>query len=304
MQDVIAGYMIVGLLSVAAFFAFRHWSRNWSRTRINLFAAGLIGLVFVYTLLLWESLLLTRLLPFSNLIILSNVYPVAAAILAALSLNGDANHPWHSVLPSTCLVGASLWSLIQPLVGTIPECADRWDKYGICYQTTDQTCTAACGATLLNYHGVSASEEEMAALCLTRDGTSWKGLYRGLKLKTEGTRLDVKMQYMSPEELAVCSQPVLLRVGNSNWLGNKRPNGVQDGWQPGELHSVVCLGRTQGYYIIADPNPEIGIEYWTRQELEMLWDGHSATIVEEGQTLPYPLRAQSTWDRMRQVAVN
>ena len=36
-----------------------------------------------------------------------------------------------------------------------------------------------------------STEQEMAELCLTRHGTSWQGLYRGLKLKTAGTGWDV-----------------------------------------------------------------------------------------------------------------
>ena len=49
----------------------------------------------------------------------------------------------------------------------------------------------------------------MAELCLTRRGTSWMGLYRGLKLKTEGTPWKVEM--VSDRLLAMQSaqQPAL-----------------------------------------------------------------------------------------------
>src|SRR5260221_7046371 len=41
--------------------------------------------------------------------------------------------------------------------------------------------------TTLFRSGISATEQEMADLCITRRGTYWQGLYRGLKLKTAGT---------------------------------------------------------------------------------------------------------------------
>ena len=87
-----------------------------------------------------------------------------------------------------------------PLLGRTPACSERWDELGTCLQTTDYTCSPACAATLLKKYGIAATEQEMAELCLTRRGTSWQGLYRGLKLKTAGTDWDVAGLPAAPDE--------------------------------------------------------------------------------------------------------
>ncbi|MBA2117255.1 cysteine peptidase family C39 domain-containing protein [Bremerella alba] len=278
MQDVIAGYLIVGIFSLGGFFVTRAWTREWSVFALNLSAVGVIALVGLYTAFVWENLFLTELLPFSNLIVLSNLYPLAALVLAAIATNRLRDQGWRRVIPMSGLLGAGVWSLIYPLIGQAPECQTNWDTQGICYQTTDQTCTAACAATLLNYYKIPTTEEEMAELCLTRQGTSWKGFYRGLKLKTKDTPYLVRMDYLSAGELAAARRPVVLRVGKRAWLGSGNAAGLPEGWNVGEIHSVVCLGRIHGYYVIADPNPDIGIEYWSEEELLKVWDGHSARL--------------------------
>ncbi|GAA4433518.1 cysteine peptidase family C39 domain-containing protein [Bremerella cremea] len=281
MQDVIAGYIIVGLISLGGFIATRAWTRNWSVAALNQLAIATIILVGLYTAFVWESLFLTELLPFSNLIILSNVYPLAALVLAAVASNRLRDQGWRRVVPMAGLLGVGVWSLVYPVMGDAPKCDVLWDSRGICYQTTNQTCTAACAATLLSHYGIPTTEEEMAELCLTREGTSWKGFYRGLKLKTADSPYKVKMDYLTAEELAAAGRPVVLRVGKRDWLGTGNAAGLPSGWQAGEIHSVVCLGRVKGYYMIADPNPEIGIEFWSEKELHQLWDGHSAMLVQD-----------------------
>jgi len=287
MQDVIAGYIIVGFLSLGGFFVARAWTKDWSVFALNQCAFAVVALVGLYTAFIWESLFLTELLPFSNLIILSNVYPLAALVLAAIASNRLRDHGWRRVIPMTGLLGAGVWSLIYPLMGQAPECQINWDSQGICYQTTDQTCTAACAATLLNYYDISTTEEEMAELCLTREGTSWKGFYRGLKLKTNDTPYRVRMGYLTADELAFARRPVVLRVGKRAWFGTANAAGLPEGWKAGEIHSVVCLGQVRGYYVIADPNPDIGIEFWSEEELLKVWDGHSARLEHQFEGPPF-----------------
>lgn len=279
MQDILAGYAIMGLISLGGFVAVRAGTRNWSVRGLNGLAMATILVVGLYSIFLWENLLLTEVLPFSNLIILSNIYPLAALVLAAISSNRLRDTGWRRVVPMAGLMAAGVWAMAYPLLGAAPECGVSWDERGFCYQTTQSTCTAASGATLLAAYKIPTTEEEMAELCLTRQGTSWKGFYRGLKLKTAGTPYDVKMAHLTADELAQIDRPVVLRVGKRGWLGSDNAAGLPEGWQPGEIHSVVCLGKVQQYYVVADPNPEIGIEYWTRADLEKLWDGHSVMIV-------------------------
>ncbi len=295
MQDVIAGYFIVGIISLGGFFAARAGSKDWSVSALNQFALVVVALVGLYTAFIWESLVLTQWLPFSNLIIISNIYPLAALVLAAIASNRLREQGWRRVIPMTSLLGAGVWSLIYPVMGQAPKCQANWDEKGICYQTTDQTCTAACAATLLNYYDIPTTEEEMAELCLTRQGTSWKGFYRGLKLKTKDTSFQVRMGYLTPKQLASTRRPVVLRVGKRAWFGSGNAAGLPEGWKAGEIHSVVCLGQIHGYYVIADPNPDIGIEFWSKDELMKVWDGHSARIEREYEGPPFK-RLQSSLD--------
>ncbi|MEW4563429.1 cysteine peptidase family C39 domain-containing protein [Bremerella sp. JC770] len=301
MQDVIAGYFIVGVISLGGFFATRAWTKDWSVTGLNQFSIIVLALVGLYTAFVWESLYLTELLPFSNLIILSNVYPLAALTLAAIASNRLRDRGWRRVVPMSGLLGAGVWSLVYPIMGQAPECQMNWDTQGICYQTTDQTCTAACAATLLNYYEISTTEEEMAELCLTRQGTSWKGFYRGLKLKTKDSPYQVRMDYLTPQELAVAGRPVVLRVGKRSWFGSVNAAGLPDGWNVGEIHSVVCLGQIQGYYVIADPNPDIGIEFWSEEELSQVWDGHSARLEHPYEGPPFK-HTRSGLENIRSLA--
>ncbi|MHC2069564.1 cysteine peptidase family C39 domain-containing protein [Bremerella sp. T1] len=302
MQDVIAGYLIVGFISLGGFFATRAWTKDWTVQGLNRFALMTILIVGLYTAFVWESLFLTELLPFSNLIILSNIYPLAALCLAAVASNRLREQGWRRAIPMSALFGAGVWALVYPLIGDAPKCQMNWDERGICYQTTDQTCTAAAGATLLNFYGIHSTEEEMAQLCLTRQGTSWKGFYRGLKLKTKDTRFDVRMDYLTPDELARANRPVVLRVGKRDWFGSGNAAGLPDGWKPGEIHSVVCLGRIRGYYVIADPNPDIGIEFWSEDELNRVWDGHSAMLVSNFEGPPFK-SFPKTEERIRKLAL-
>lgn len=287
MQDVIAGYFIVGIISLGGFFATRAWTKDWSVFALNQFAVVVVATVGLYTAFVWESLFLTDLLPFSNLIIISNVYPLTALVLAAIASNRLRDQGWRRVIPMTGLLGAGVWSLVYPVMGQAPECDMNWDSQGICYQTTNQTCTAACAATLLNYYDISTTEEEMAELCLTRQGTSWKGFYRGLKLKTKDTPYRVRMDYLTADQLAASHRPVVLRVGKRAWFGSGNAAGLPEGWKVGEIHSVVCLGQIQGYYVIADPNPDIGIEFWSKEELLKVWDGHSARLERDYEGPPF-----------------
>ena len=65
----------------------------------------------------------------------------------------------------------------------------------------EATCGAAAAATLLNLRGIPATEQGMIRRCLTsRHGTEPLGLYRGLKLATEGLGPDVRVASHDPAE--------------------------------------------------------------------------------------------------------
>jgi len=170
---------------------------------------------------------------------------------------------------------------VFPLLGEPPACDDLWTQDGICLQTTNQTCTAACAATLLRQCGINADEQEMAELCLTRSGTTWQGLYRGLKLKTSGTAWDVRVvQGDLKQLLSQAHSPMIVSVGLEKYADIDGSYEREDGWQPGMRHSVVLLGiHSHGRIGVVDPNPEIRREHWSSDELETLYRGPAMQLV-------------------------
>ena len=176
---------------------------------------------------------------------------------------------------------AGTLAAVYPLLGATPVCGDHWDKLGTCLQTTRHTCSAACAAMLLKKHGIDASEQEMANLCLTRRGTSWQGLYRGLKLKTAGTHWDVEV-CQGPVDVVArnCGGPMILSVGLAAGAPENAEFTREFGWVPGVNHSVVLEGvRSGGVVVIADPSQEMTREHWDRETLTTLWRGTALRLV-------------------------
>ena len=288
--DLYVGLALIGLLSVAVFAASVRsipasmpaelQSTRGHRWFGNGLAIISVLLTLFYVRFVWDDIRLTRLLPVSNLIIVGNALPLVAGFLAGV-LWKRINH-WRRIVGVAALAVVGGYAAVFPLLGTVPVCRETWTENGICLQTTAATCTPACAATLLKIHGINATEAEMARLCLTRSrGTNWAGLYHALKRKTEGTPLDVKVVFGSPQELMDhLPGPVILSVGlpldtepssfyRTKWI-----------WNPGEEHSIILQGYTQkGLLQIIDPNPRIVYELWTRKDLAVLWRRQGMALV-------------------------
>ena len=162
-----------------------------------------------YLNLLWDRPSLSRLLPFSSTIILGNWLPIVGSFFLGVCLKTERITFLRRILLAICMVAISGYSLAKPMLGKPPVCVPVMYDRTLDFQTTDQTCSAACAASLLRLHGVSANEKELARLCLTRHGTHWLGVYRGLKLKTAGTKWDVVVEEVSTQDLfsRVCRKP-------------------------------------------------------------------------------------------------
>jgi ABC-type bacteriocin/lantibiotic exporter with double-glycine peptidase domain len=172
---------------------------------------------------------------------------------------------------------AASYSTVYPLLGEHPSCRDSWSG-NVCMQTSRNTCSAASAATLLKFAGIEASESEMAELCLTRRGTTWAGLYRGLKQKTAGTGWDVEIFDATIDDLRASRQPVLLSVGLK-----ETPRASEDyvndwGWVPGQSHSVVLLNFL-GRDTVVIGDPAVGRELWSVKDLAVLWQGEGIRLV-------------------------
>lgn len=282
MADLYVGLVVIAFLATATFILFRALASRCSRWVSDCLGLLVVASLFAFIRFAWYQTRLTSFLPYSNLIIVGNWFPIAGAAMAGLASSRVPGSFWRRAGCVCGLLGATSYSLIWPFLGTSPRCADVWSVDGICLQTTPQTCTPASAATLLRLHGISATEQEMAELCLTREGTTWQGLYRGLKRKTAGTDWEVEiLQCGAAELLALSDQPLLLTVGLPDDPASSDPMAAAEwGWKPGVGHSVVALRRSPvGRLVVADPAPGIGREEWTKDDVHYLFRGTAMRLV-------------------------
>ncbi len=284
MADLYLSLLVMTVFSLAMFAAVRRATRGFSPQGVNRTAVAVVGLIVGYILLVWDRWWLARVFPYSSLIVVGNWFPLWAATLAALVWHRTTGHPWRRAVDVLALAAVAVFSLVAPFLGAAPECGADWQEGRFCLQTTPVTCTPASAATLLRFHGIDASEQEMAELCLTRRGTTWQGLYHGLKRKTAGTRWDVEVtqpDFASLRSLAEQSgSPMLLRVGLASNAQVSPEFERELGWRPGTGHSVVLLRFLSNEMVeVADPTPGIGREQWTVDEFQTLWDGQIVRLV-------------------------
>jgi hypothetical protein len=278
LSDLVWGIMIIGVLSALLLVAMLRLSRALPQRTANLLAIKTVALMLANSLLLHDSIVLTRILPVSNLVVVGNWSPLLVAMLAGLIW-------WRVPAPTLRRVGivgalviACLVAIYTPILSAAPRMQDRWDR-GVCLQTSRASCSPAAAATLLNTYRIKTTEQEMAMLCLTSDkGTSTHGLWRGLKLKTAGTGYDVYMfDGGTIEDLRGMGRALLT-------VELKRGAKVDPiyerswGWMPGVPHTVVLLGfPSPGQVRIADP--AFGTETWAIEDLALLWHGVGARII-------------------------
>lgn len=257
-----------------------------------------------YMLWIWDRPVLARILPFSNVIVLGNWLPVAAAFFIGVCIQTQTIAFLRRFVLATALGCLSGFSLISPLLGDAPECGIL-DHSGRIFefQTTKQTCSAACAAGLLRLHGIDATEEELAALCLTRSGTHWLGVFRGLKIKTAGTEWDVIVEEVTPNQLT-CSEnlPGVLAL---TFKPEAAENSVESGFGTAVGHTVVCLGtsRISRTLEVFDPSPDYGFECWNERVLADVQTAILLRLVSrKGTTSPLhgiDTNRPSTWNHQR-----
>jgi hypothetical protein len=225
----------------------------------------------VYARWLNDSPALTHILPLADVVLWGNLQLPAAAMLGGVAWKSLHSPIGQRVLLVAALVGIGAWRECAPLIGRPPTIGPaRW-THGICRQTSTSSCSAAAAATLLGIYGIKASEAEMIDCCLTHvEGTCTLGLYRGLKLKTAGTKWTVWTDECSVEDLDHWPLPAVVTVS-------------LPGLHPGILgsgvgHSLVVLRKTaDGEFEIADPFA--GRQLWTRQEMIAAYGGDVTALV-------------------------
>lgn len=278
MEDLWCGIALNVSASVACGCLARHLSRRWPLRWVD-FAGILLAISLVgYIVYVWDHPCLARWLPFSNLIVLGNGLPLFAAVLSGLSCRRLRGRPRTRNLAVVMLTLVSFGALIRPLLGPIPVCEQRWDG-DICMQSTKHTCSPASAASALRRLGITTTEAEMARLCLTREGTHWMGLYRGLSKKLPPVwRIEV-FDAANTETLRHVSEnsPAILTVELPHDIPATWKYRQESGWLPGVSHSVVCLGlHSDGHWLIVDPAN--GLERWSAPDLIVLWRGQGMRL--------------------------
>jgi hypothetical protein len=284
MGDLWVGLAILTLVSAATFRLVSAVAVTLA-PRVRLICTAVVVALLATFLVFWQSPRMATLFPVSNLIVVSNWLPILASAVAALLWTDKETTLWrrHALAATALVLGG--WTAINPLMGSTPHCTDRRGPYGDSQQSTEFTCSAASAATFLRAHGIEATEQEMADLCLTRRGTSWMGIYRGLKLKTEGTPW--KVELISDRSLAMESvgrRPILANMGLTRTqalIGNSVVDRQENGWIPGVDHTVVLLGRGPAdTFQVADPTPGIDREIWRPEMFNALWRGVGFQLVQ------------------------
>lgn len=247
----------------------------------------------IYLACLWNSPLLVTLLPFSSAVILGNWLVPGGGFLAGILVSSRGIHPLRRGLLACSLLLLCAYSLISPLLGTAPRCANVEFERILEFQTTETTCSAACAAGLLRLHGIAATEREMADLCLTRRGTHWLGVYRGLKLKTAGTEWDVVAERLTiPEILSAGNTPGVLSLSLHGWAASRTEDSDLSGLSG---HSVILLGqRLPGEAAVFDPSPDYGFDVWTETALQGVDSAIRLRLVSRsGRTITAPASADA-----------
>jgi hypothetical protein len=276
-------YLAIALLSALAALALAislRIGRRLSRRSATMGCALVVCLIVLHTFYVSDRLWLARLLPFSSVPVLGNAFMVAlVGIVAGLAWRAIPGHAARRTVLIVALLGVTLARTIAPALATPPGgLMNRW-KYSIALQTSPATCSPAAAATVLREHGITATESEMAQLCLTTSrGTTALGLYRGLKRKTAGTAWDVEPFQLDPASLRKLDGPAVLNVRLDPAPGVDPRYDRLWGWTPGVSHTVVFFGfAPDGKVNIGDP--AIGREQWLDGDLRVLWHGEGLRLV-------------------------
>ncbi|MEC9091194.1 MAG: hypothetical protein VX438_00715 [Planctomycetota bacterium] len=288
MLDIYSGIVIMIFVSILFFWFTVIVSSKFPRRVADVFAVfALLGMI-LYIRYLWDKAEISWFVPYSNAIILGNWFPVITAILSALVYHRIPGEKFRKYGMVTLLNLVGIYALFQPIVGITPECKNQIDEFGIARQSSQVSCSPTSAVNLLAYYGIKTTESEMSALCLTKTkrswlgfqlddgGTSWMGLYRGLKLKLSGSKFEPRFFSLTFEEFTEDPRgPVIVSLMLDPSLEKKNPRQYERlrflGWRPGLEHNVVFVEMSDWSVSIVDP--EVGYEEMTPDEFEALWVG-------------------------------
>ena len=272
--DLIFAILSITVLSVSAYLAGKSLGARVCKTRPWLFLEAL-AFTLIFGWFFAGRLIWANAISGSAVIYWSNLMPILLVFTAGLACATPGLTRWRRPLTVTLLAAIAIGHLVIPVMRPLLApahvvAASQW-RDNICLQTHSATCGAAATATLLNLRGIPADEQTMIDACLTsRHGTEPLGLYRGLKLASQGFDHQVKVACRNPNDWLERNQLpnlALVRFANSSesgpirWLLGPR----------GEGHAVVVLGREGDQWIIGDP--AVGKVRWSHQDFRRRFTG-------------------------------
>ncbi|MHC4251329.1 MAG: cysteine peptidase family C39 domain-containing protein [Planctomycetota bacterium] len=258
------------------------WS--WSERRLKAWAVGLTVVLVVSGPLLSDSTLIAS-LPVASIVIWANPIPLFVGALVGIILRTRTAR-WRRALASVAIGGVAIWSLVSPVLARPPRCGDGWNG-DVCLQMQASTCAPAAAVTLLAQHGIRTTEREMADLCLTsEDGTVLYGLCRGLRIKTRGTPLCMRLTSGDADDLRAARLPALVHVTLTREMDERDPRYARDwGWIVGVTHTVIVFGFVEenGIDLVEVGDPAIGRERWEARSLADLHAHRFITLAESAE---------------------
>jgi len=284
-MDLVLAAILIVLLSVWALLIGLQIGSSRSQRLQVWIQLSVVGLWVVYFFCLWNRPVLTRWLPHSALIILANWHALMGSFFVGIYLSTSSIRLSRKWLLGPFTLLLSVYSIFAPFIGVAPNCDGDVTAETLVSQTTPYTCSPAAAATLLRLHGINATEAEMTRLCLTRQGTHWLGVYRGLKIMTQDSAWDVIAEPFSAEAvLRLGRTPAVLSIN----VGARSIVDASDyGFSDAVGHSVVALrAHPESGVAIFDPEPSYGIEAWNPDFLQHVSDGVILRLVPSGGSLP------------------
>ncbi len=119
--DLVIGLVAMLLLSATLFVVGRRIAFRGECALVLMVGAATLLHLALFLQLLWDNLLLARLLPWSNLIVVGNAQPALVGLLAGLA-SGLATIPvWRRALLVSTITTISLWKSYAPLGTACPR---------------------------------------------------------------------------------------------------------------------------------------------------------------------------------------
>jgi hypothetical protein len=266
-----SGYVLLALLCLWAGTRLR--LRPWGRGLVVV--AGL-GLVVLWSQWVYDRAWICEAVPCSYGFLLFNPIPWIEAFVLGVAIAGRPVQWWRWVAYGALVLLLDLY-FHYPLLGVRPPCRDEREGLAT-LQTTDYTCSPAAASTLLRLHGITRSEREMAAACMTTAyGTTVSQLYHGLRVECDARGKQVRVVQRTLADLAQLPTPAILLVCLRPAVAARDPRyATQWGWQINVPHAVVLFSTTPGRSLMVDP--KFGTEEWSPEVMADLWTGAALWI--------------------------